>query len=143
MGKRDRSFSTLSLTIEATSIMPKATVQSFKSLGFRPECNDSKLIIYLGCTSLALCNSSNGDCGLAYRTERRGVEGLPSIVFLGVFVHDWDEPAVDLRTQNRREVDSSLLSTRRRHDGVARGSLVAVGEIGERFELLGFVRIAG
>jgi hypothetical protein len=70
--------------------------------------------------------------------HRAGVEGLPSIVFLGVFVHDWDEPAVDPQTQNRREVDSSLV-----HDGVARGSLVAVGEIREKFELLGFVRIAG
>jgi hypothetical protein len=40
--------------------------------------------------------------------------GGSTIVLLGVFVHDWDEPAADPRTLNRREVHSSPI-----HDGVA------------------------
>jgi hypothetical protein len=36
------------------------------------------------------------------------------VVRLGVFVHDWDELAADLRTENRREFHSIHV-----HDGVA------------------------
>jgi hypothetical protein len=48
-----------------------------------------------------------------WHTAQSG-SGRPTIVLLSVFVNDWDEPAADPRTLNRREVHSSPI-----HDGVA------------------------
>jgi hypothetical protein len=74
-----------------------------------PEKKGASELLY----SIQRIITSRDTSAMNWHTAQSG-SGGSTIVLLGIFVHDWDEPADDPRTQNRREVHSSLI-----HNGVA------------------------